>query len=99
MIEPREGGSESTARDDGLLLVWEVEGGERGAGDVTHCEVTAEKTMLDALASLSEGRGRVRYARLSFVRIGYEYGTTLVTAHRADGATISVAGDAWEGVR
>ncbi|WP_147268338.1 hypothetical protein [Spongiactinospora rosea] len=33
-----------------------------------------EKAMLDALDGFLAGRGRVRYARLSFLGIGYEYG-------------------------
>ncbi|PZG53111.1 hypothetical protein C1I98_06015 [Spongiactinospora gelatinilytica] len=60
----------------------------------------AEKAMLEALGSHPEGRGRVRYARLVPAPRGsigdYRYGTTLITAHRAGGETVTVAGDAWE---
>ncbi|PZG36828.1 hypothetical protein C1I98_26200 [Spongiactinospora gelatinilytica] len=89
-----------TAQDDGLFLVWEVEAGGDGASGVTNDEVAAERDMLDALAAFRHGRGRVRYARLAPAARGtiydHRYGTTLITAHRSDGVTVSVAGDAWE---
>ncbi|PZG55824.1 hypothetical protein C1I98_02370 [Spongiactinospora gelatinilytica] len=88
-----------TAQDDGLFLVWEVEAGESGASGVINDEAAAEKDMLRALAAFRNGRGRVRYARLAPAPgavYDYRYGTTLITAHRADGVTVSVAGDAWE---
>ncbi|RBQ15020.1 hypothetical protein DP939_38215 [Spongiactinospora rosea] len=89
-----------TAQDDGLFLVWEVESGSDGKSGVTKDEVVAEKDMLSALATFRHGRGRVRYARLAPAARGtiydHRYGSTLVTAHRTDGVTISVVGDAWE---
>ncbi|MFI0416955.1 hypothetical protein [Spongiactinospora sp. 9N601] len=88
-----------TAQDDGLFVVWEVEAGDCGASGVINDEAAAEKAMLDALATFQQGRGRVRYARLAPAPravYDYRYGTTLVTAHRADGVTVSIAGDAWE---
>ncbi|PZG41396.1 hypothetical protein C1I98_21420 [Spongiactinospora gelatinilytica] len=93
---PKEGISGPTPQYDGLLVVWEVDAGEHGAGGVTSDEVVAEKTRLDALEAFPSGRGRVRYARLSFVHVGYVYGTTLVSAHRGGGVTVTMAGDAWE---
>ncbi|WP_397559731.1 hypothetical protein [Spongiactinospora sp. 9N601] len=82
-----------------LLMVWEVEAGDayRTCG-VTDSPETAERAMLDALAARPEGRGRVRYARLSFVGVGYVYGPAVLTAIRTDGATVVRAGDAWEGI-
>ncbi|PZG47365.1 hypothetical protein C1I98_13665 [Spongiactinospora gelatinilytica] len=83
-----------------MFLVWEVEAGRDGKSGVTKDEVVAEKDMLDALAAFQHGRGRVRYARLTPAPRGtiydYWYGSTLITAHRADGVTVSVIGDAWE---
>ncbi|WP_158578535.1 hypothetical protein [Spongiactinospora rosea] len=89
----------STAQDDGLFLVWEVEAGGDGKCGVTDDEAAAEKDMLSALATFRHGRGRVRYARLAPAPravYDYRYGTTLITAHRMDGVTVSIAGDAWE---
>ncbi|RBQ21640.1 hypothetical protein DP939_02710 [Spongiactinospora rosea] len=86
--------------DDDLLLVWDVEAGECGGGGVHDSRDAAETAMLDTLDSHPEGRGRVRYARLVPAPHGsigdYRYGSTLITAHRADGETVSVVGDAWE---
>ncbi|MFI0417042.1 hypothetical protein [Spongiactinospora sp. 9N601] len=89
-----------TPQDDDLFVVWEVDAGEFGVGGVTKDEVTADQAMFDALESFRHGRGRVRYARLVPAEQGpcsnYWYGTTLVTAHRVDGVTVAVVGDAWE---
>ncbi|MFI0418967.1 hypothetical protein [Spongiactinospora sp. 9N601] len=86
--------------DDRLFVVWEVDAGDRGAGGVTKDEAAAEKYMLAKLDTYPAGRGRVRYACLAPATRGaiydYRYGTTLVTAHRGNGVTVSVAGDAWE---
>ncbi|WP_147267927.1 hypothetical protein [Spongiactinospora rosea] len=80
-----------------MFLVWDVEVADspRACG-VTDSPGTAERAMLDALATRPEGRGRVRYARLSFIGVGYVYGPAVLTAHRKDGATVVRAGDAWE---
>ncbi|MFI0420592.1 hypothetical protein [Spongiactinospora sp. 9N601] len=40
----------------------------------------------------------MRYTRLSFIKVGYLYGPTMVTAHRKDGVTVLVSGDAWESI-
>ncbi|RBQ11623.1 hypothetical protein DP939_45050 [Spongiactinospora rosea] len=88
-----------TARDDGLFVVWEVQSGRDGKSGVTDDEATAEKDMLSALATFRHGRGRVRYARLAPAPravYDYRYGTTLITAHRVNGVTVSLTGDAWE---
>ncbi|MFI0420324.1 hypothetical protein [Spongiactinospora sp. 9N601] len=77
-----------------LLMVWEVQAGERTAGGVTDDQVAAETAMFDALRTHPTGRGRIRYARLSFIGIGYVYGPTLLTAHRMNGVTMIIAGDA-----
>ncbi|PZG53108.1 hypothetical protein C1I98_06000 [Spongiactinospora gelatinilytica] len=74
------------------VVVWEV---ESGASGVTDDVDAAEKAMLDALATRAEGRGQVRLAHLVRVGVGYDYGETLVTAHRKDGVTTIVTGDAW----
>ncbi|MDF5757755.1 hypothetical protein [Spongiactinospora sp. TRM90649] len=65
---------------------------------MSESEAVAEEAMLAALHGFRRGRGRVRVARLVPIRSGvvYRYGATLVTAHRTDGATVVVAGDAWE---
>ncbi|PZG50390.1 hypothetical protein C1I98_10635 [Spongiactinospora gelatinilytica] len=60
-----------------LLMVWEVQAGERTAGGVTDDQAAAETAMFDALRTHPTGRGRIRYARLSFIGIGYVYGPTL----------------------
>ncbi|MFI0424938.1 hypothetical protein [Spongiactinospora sp. 9N601] len=81
-----------------LLAVWEVQAGGRGAGGVSDCPAAAEDAMFEVLDACPSGRGRVRYARLSWVGIGYVYGPTRLTAHRKDGVTVTVPGDAWEGL-
>ncbi|RBQ14175.1 hypothetical protein DP939_42255 [Spongiactinospora rosea] len=77
-------------------MVWEVEAGDRGVGGVTDNLFVAQKELLDALYGLGTGRGRMRYARLSFIHVGYVYGPIVVTAHRKDGVTVLVAGGTWE---
>ncbi|RBQ15344.1 hypothetical protein DP939_36505 [Spongiactinospora rosea] len=81
-----------------LLVVWEVEARDHSAGGVSDNEQTAETAMFETLDALPSGRGRVRYARLSVLGIGYQYGETLLTAYRKNGATVAVAGDAWESI-
>ncbi|PZG41214.1 hypothetical protein C1I98_21565 [Spongiactinospora gelatinilytica] len=77
------------------LLVWVAEAGSRGVSGVAADQATAERQILAALETLGEGRARVRSARVSSFGVLYTYGATLATAHRKDGVTTIVTGDAW----
>ncbi|MDF5752601.1 hypothetical protein [Spongiactinospora sp. TRM90649] len=87
-----DGGPSDLART--VLVVWEVEAGDQGAGGVTLSRTAAHREMVRALDQFHCGRGRVRLALLApgFV---YRYGETVVTAHRNGRAFVAVAGDAW----
>ncbi|RBQ16857.1 hypothetical protein DP939_27710 [Spongiactinospora rosea] len=55
----------------------------------------AEKAMLEALEGFPQGRGRVQRVRLSAFGNAYEYGETVIAAHREDGGPITITHEWW----
>ncbi|MDF5753200.1 hypothetical protein [Spongiactinospora sp. TRM90649] len=85
-------------QDDDVLASWKVDAGKSSSAGVTGSAAVAAADMLAALATFPDGRGRVRFARImpSMSGAEYLYGATVLTAHRRDGATTTVSGDAWD---